>query len=64
VGTATFVNPRALLLVARQLEKLMRQLRIESVESLVGTLQLPQRKDSEADGSGPIKSSQPVKMEQ
>lgn len=39
VGTATFANPEAPLLVARELQELLRRLKIEHVSHLVGTLQ-------------------------
>jgi dihydroorotate dehydrogenase (NAD+) catalytic subunit len=38
VGTATFANPRAPLLVAQQLEKVLRRERISHVGELIGTL--------------------------
>ena len=41
VGTATFVDPRAPLRIARQLDRLLRQHRISHVNHLVNTLQLP-----------------------
>jgi dihydroorotate dehydrogenase (NAD+) catalytic subunit len=41
VGTATFVDPRAPLLIARQLDKVMHRLQVPSVSELIGTLRLP-----------------------
>jgi dihydroorotate dehydrogenase (NAD+) catalytic subunit len=41
VGTATFVDPRAPLLIARQLEHVVRRLRASSIHDLIGTLRLP-----------------------
>jgi dihydroorotate dehydrogenase (NAD+) catalytic subunit len=39
VGTATFANPQAPLLVARELKKVLRREKIDHVSQLVGTLQ-------------------------
>jgi dihydroorotate dehydrogenase (NAD+) catalytic subunit len=41
VGTASFLNPRAPLKVARQLERFLKSQRIASVREIVGSLQLP-----------------------
>ena len=41
VGTATFVDPRAPLLIARQLERVVRRVRASSIHDLIGTLRLP-----------------------
>jgi len=41
VGTATFVDPRAPLLIARQLDGVMQRLQVPSVSELIGTLRLP-----------------------
>ena len=41
VGTATFVDPRAPLLIARQLDSVVRRLHVASVGDLIGTLRIP-----------------------
>jgi dihydroorotate dehydrogenase (NAD+) catalytic subunit len=41
VGTATFVDPRAPLLIARQLDRVMQRLEAACVSELIGTLRLP-----------------------
>lgn len=41
VGTATFVNPRAPLRIAKQINRVIRDLRLGSVTELVGTLRVP-----------------------
>jgi len=41
VGTATFVDPRAPLLIARELDGVMQRLQAASVRDLIGTLRLP-----------------------
>src|SRR6478609_5898545 len=41
VGTATFVDPRAPLLIGQQLEGVVRRLRATSIHDLIGTLRLP-----------------------
>ncbi len=41
VGTATFVDPRAPLLIARQLDGVMHRLHAASISELIGTLRLP-----------------------
>jgi len=41
VGTATFVDPRAPVLIARELDSVMRRLRVASVGELIGTLRIP-----------------------
>ncbi len=41
VGTATFVDPRAPLQVARQLERVVRRLKLSNVEQLAGNIRLP-----------------------
>jgi dihydroorotate dehydrogenase (NAD+) catalytic subunit len=41
VGTATFVDPRAPMLIARQLGGVMQRLQVPSVSELIGTLRLP-----------------------
>jgi dihydroorotate dehydrogenase (NAD+) catalytic subunit len=41
VGTANFLHPRAPLRIARELDRLLRRLRVASVRELVGTLRLP-----------------------
>ncbi|HEY3453624.1 MAG TPA: dihydroorotate dehydrogenase [Bryobacteraceae bacterium] len=41
VGTATFADPRAPLRIGRELEDVVRRLRVPSVRELVGTLRLP-----------------------
>lgn len=41
VGTATFVDPRAPVLIARQLERVVRRLHASSIHDLIGTLRLP-----------------------
>ena len=41
VGTATFVDPRAPLLIGQQLERVVRRLQATSIHDLIGTLHLP-----------------------
>jgi dihydroorotate dehydrogenase (NAD+) catalytic subunit len=41
VGTANFLHPRATLRIARELDRLLRRLRVANVRELVGTLRLP-----------------------
>jgi len=41
VGTATFVDPRAPLLIGQQLERVVRRLQATSIHGLIGTLHLP-----------------------
>jgi dihydroorotate dehydrogenase (NAD+) catalytic subunit len=41
VGTATFIDPRAPLLIGRELESVVRRLHASSVRELIGTLRLP-----------------------
>lgn len=41
IGTATFTDPRAPLLIGRELEQVVRRLRASSVRDLIGTLRLP-----------------------
>jgi dihydroorotate dehydrogenase (NAD+) catalytic subunit len=41
VGTATFIDPRAPLLIGRDLEKVARRLHVSSISDLKGTLRLP-----------------------
>ena len=41
VGTATFVDPRAPLLIARELASVVRRLGVASVSDLIGTLRIP-----------------------
>jgi len=41
VGTATFIDPRAPLLIGQQLEGVVRRLRATSIHDLIGTLRLP-----------------------
>jgi dihydroorotate dehydrogenase (NAD+) catalytic subunit len=41
VGTASFIDPRAPLLVARQLGRVLTKLRVATVSELVGTLRFP-----------------------
>jgi dihydroorotate dehydrogenase (NAD+) catalytic subunit len=41
VGTASFLNPRAPLTVARQLERFLQSQGVANVSEIVGTLQLP-----------------------
>jgi dihydroorotate dehydrogenase (NAD+) catalytic subunit len=41
VGTATFVDPRAPLRIARELGQVARRLKVTNVSDLVGKLQLP-----------------------
>jgi len=41
VGTATFVDPRAPLLIARELASVVRRLHAVSVSDLIGTLRIP-----------------------
>lgn len=43
VGTATFVDPRAPLLIARELDGVVRRLHAGSVSELIGTLRIPGR---------------------
>lgn len=40
VGTATFVDPRAPLLIAQQLERVLRSLKIDGIGDLIGTARL------------------------
>jgi dihydroorotate dehydrogenase (NAD+) catalytic subunit len=41
VGTATFIDPRAPLLIGREIEGVVRRLHASSVRELIGTLRLP-----------------------
>lgn len=41
VGTATFVNPRAPLEIAKQLDRVLRTLKLSNVEQLAGNVRLP-----------------------
>jgi dihydroorotate dehydrogenase (NAD+) catalytic subunit len=43
VGTATFVDPRAPLLIARELDRVVRRLHAATVTGLIGTLRIPGR---------------------
>jgi dihydroorotate dehydrogenase (NAD+) catalytic subunit len=40
IGTANFYNPRGAMLLAEQLTEALTQVRVESVQEIVGTLQL------------------------
>ncbi|HEX4770454.1 MAG TPA: dihydroorotate dehydrogenase [Bryobacteraceae bacterium] len=41
VGTASFINPRAPLLVARQLARVLNKLRVATISELVGSIKFP-----------------------
>ncbi len=58
VGTATFIDPRAPLLIARELGKLAERLKLSNIQQLVGTV------DSSVLARSTTKEMQPCKIEQ
>lgn len=58
VGTATFIDPRAPLLIAGELDRVLTRLKVARVQELVGTLCLPGAAHAEKQNAQPCKIEQ------